>query len=285
MDPIWKKYESCCPEEISSTDQLNGLALTFCKDIVKILQEVTLLPSTSKNSKDYGLDEAPIVGLLTRIAKLFEITLKFYELDNGEFVAFFSRPLVESSIIASYLLREGDEATEDFRKCSYKETLRVLREAREGSEFYQTNAGRNVLRAAYEDLALEGFSESSFSNQKRNRWRLQNKTFYKIYCELEDKNTYSFEYGMGSESIHWSWNESVDWCLATNSDGTFSANTLYIEPDVRLLVSLVRHGALPCLSWLDTRGHDNHSLADSLEWALCYNRLILERFDQLFDGP
>ena len=135
-------------------------------------------------------------------------------------LAVFSRPLIESAIIATYLLREGDEAIEDFRRCSYKDTLRILRAHESGSEFFRTSAGQRVLRSALDELALEGLSKQSFAAQKRNRWRLQGKSLYDIFGEVAGPAEYPFVYGILSEAIHGSWNESMDWCLSRNDDKT-----------------------------------------------------------------
>ena len=87
---------------------------------------------------DTAFRKRPVVGLLTRVAKLLRVVCTFYELDNGEYLSLFSRPLIESAILATYLLRHGDEAVEDFRRCSYKHTLRILRNHDGGSEFFRT---------------------------------------------------------------------------------------------------------------------------------------------------
>ena len=71
-------------------------------------------------------------------------------------------------------------------------------------------------------MALEGLTTQDFYEQKKNRWRIQGKTFYDIFSEMEHADLYACTYGMMSESIHGSWNESMDWCLAKNEDGSFS---------------------------------------------------------------
>ena len=123
----------------------------------------------------------------------------------------------------TYLLREGNEAVEDFRRCSYKDTLRILCAHESGSEFFHTHAGQRVLQSAHEGLALEGLSNESFAAQKRNRWRLQGKPLYDIFSEVADPVEYPFVYGILSETTHGSWNESMDWCLSREGDGSFSA--------------------------------------------------------------
>ena len=158
IDRIWLKYEEGrILDRLESLDEVNRLALTFGSDTAQTFRLLTLMRNPGRNPSGYSLADAPVVGLLTRVAKLFRLICRFYELRNGEYLSVFSRPLIESAIIATYLLREGDEAVEDFRRCSYKDTLRILRDRESGSEFFRTAAGQRVLQSALDDLALEDY--------------------------------------------------------------------------------------------------------------------------------
>ena len=97
---------------------------------------LTLLRNPDRNPSGYGLSDAPLIGLLTRVAKLFRLVCKFYELGNGDYLSVFSRPLIESAIVADYLMPKVDEAVEDFRRCSYKDTLRIFRDSDRFDELY-----------------------------------------------------------------------------------------------------------------------------------------------------
>ena len=182
IDRIWLKYEEGrLLEPLESLDDVNRLALTFGSDVASTFRLITLLRSYGPDPCGFGLSDAPVVGLLARIAKLLGLVGRFYNLGNGDYLSVVSRPLIESAIVAAYLLREGDGAIEDFRRCSYKDTLRILRDHEGGVEFFRTRAGQRVLRSARDDLALEGLSKDSFALQKRNRWRLQGKSLYEIF--------------------------------------------------------------------------------------------------------
>ena len=246
---------------------------------------VTLRRNPRRDPSGYGLADAPIVGLLTRVAKLLRLVCKFYELGNGDHLAVFSRPLIESAIVATYLLREGDEAVEDFRRCSYKDTLRILRRYESGSKFFRTPEGKRVLRSALDDLALEGLSKESFREQKRNRWRLQGKSLYDIFDEVTGSAEYPFVYGIMSESIHGSWNQSMDWCLSKNDDGTFSAFALYHGVDARVILPLVRYATPPYVLWIDRIQLRDDSMGEPLVRIQDYSRSIFLKFNELYDGP
>ena len=286
IDQIWLKYEERdLLDHLESLDDVNGLALTFCEDVARTYRLVTLRRNESQDPSGYALADAPIVGLLTRVAKLLRLVCKFYELGNGDHLTVFSRPLIESAIVATYLLREGDEAVEDFRRCSYKDTLRILRRHESGSEFFRRPEGKRVLRSALDDLALEGLSRESFRAQKRNRWRLQGKSLYDIFDEVAGSAEYPFIYGIMSESIHGSWNESMDWCLYRNDDGTFSAFALYHGVDARVILPLVRYATPPYILWTDRIELLDDSMRETFDRIHDYSFSIFHKFDELYDGP
>ena len=233
----------------------------------------------------YDLSDAPVIGLLTRVAKLYKLVCRFYELNNADSLSVFSRSLIESAIIATYILREGVEAVEDFRRCSYKDTLRILRDHESGSDFFRTPAGQRVLQSARDDLALENLSKDNFTTQKRNCWRLQGKSLYELFGEVTSIEEYPFVYGMLSESIHGSWNESMDWCLYRNDDGTFSTNTLFIDVDAWYILPLVRYATPPYALWIERTRPQDTSLTQTLDRLQVYSRTIYSKFDDLYDGP
>lgn len=286
IDRIWLKYEEGgILDRLESLDEVNRLALTFGSDAAQTFRLLTLMRNPSRSPSGYSLSDAPIVGLLTRVAKLFRLICRFYELGNAEYLSVFSRPLIESAIIATYLLREGDEAVKDFRRCSYKDTLRILGDRESGSEFFRTAAGQRVLRSALNDLALEDLSKESFAQQRRNRWRLQGKSLYDIFGEVAGPDEFPFVYGILSESIHGSCNESMDWCLSRNDDGTFSAFALFIGVDARAILPLVRYATPPYSLWIERIQLPDKSLRSTLDRIQAYSRTIYLKFDELYDGP
>ncbi len=131
------------------------------------------------------------------------------------------RQILEAAIVANYLLLNGDEAIEDYRKCSYKDRLNIITDSTRSPDFFASPAGIRLKQSINEKLQAEGFDETSFENQKKNKWRLNGKSFYQIFIEIEPEHHYKLLYGIPSESIHGSWNESLDFDLIRNEDGTF----------------------------------------------------------------
>ena len=160
-----------------------------------------------------------------------------------------------------------------------------MRDQESGSEFFRTPAGQRVLRSAHDDLALEGLSKQSFAVQKRNRWRLQGKSLYDIFSEVAGPAEYPFVYGILSESIHGSRNESMDWCLSRNDDGTFSAFALYQGVDARAILPLVRYATPPYDLWTDRIQLQDNSMRRTFDRIHDYSRSIYLKFDELYDGP
>ena len=97
-----------------------------------------------------------MLGLLVRIWKLLKEIIRYYEQDNAEIISILERPLIEASTIATYLMTNGPEVMSDYRKCSYKDRLRILRDLESGSAFCDTKAGQRLLKSVREKLDLEG---------------------------------------------------------------------------------------------------------------------------------
>ena len=271
-------------DRLNSVEQVNNFALDFYKDVSKTYRLVTSQKNEIRNPTGYSLTDAPILGLLVRISKLFTLVLRYYEEDHGEYIGTVSRPLLEASIMALYLLQQDEAVVSDYRRCSYKDALRILRDYKSGSGFFRTRAGRRLLTSVRENLALEGLTEDDFSLQKRNGWRLQGKNFFRIFAEMFSAEAFAFIYGITSESIHSSWNHSMDWCLTRNEDGTFSAYCLFIPADVRIISSAVSYSTPAYRLWLSRVEVDNDNLIDTLNAVEHINSEIYRRFDEIFDG-
>jgi hypothetical protein len=232
----------------------------------------------------YSLVDAPILGLLVRVWKLLKQVIRYYEEDNAEVIGVLERPILEAAVTARYLMAGNEHLIEDYRKCSYKDRLRILRDLESGSVFFETKAGQRLLRSVREKLALESFTEDDFALQKRNRWRLQGKSFRDIFRELENEALYPATYGMMSESIHGSWNDSMDYDLVRNADGTFSTFPFYQPADIRFVTPLLRFVTPAYRLWLRRIGAAEAGLEQVLDWADRVNTALFRKFDQTYDG-
>jgi hypothetical protein len=270
---------------IKSVDGINSYALAFYKDVAEIYDAITRVRNVERNPTGFSLDDAPILGLLTRVWKFLKLIIRFYEEENAEFISVVERPLIEAAVTASYLLTHEHSVVEDYRLCSYKDRLRILRDLEAGSAFFDTKAGQRLLSSVREKLQLEGLDKNSFSVQKKNRWRLQGKSFYDIFSEVANEEMYACVYGMMSESVHGSWNDSLDWCLSRNEDGTFSTFPFFHPPDIRFVSPTLLFSNPPYELWLKRIEADDPFLIDVLAWIHRFNTVLFYRFDELYDGP
>ena len=87
-----------------------------------------------------------------------------------------------------------------------------------------------------------------------------------------------------SESIHGSWNESMDWCLVRNEDGTFSAFTDYHPADIRFLTPMLTFTINPFKLWLERIDVYDGYIKDTLEWIEKVNNTLLLKFDAIYEG-
>ncbi len=288
MDEIRKiteKYDvDYVREGLDSLEQLNAFALTFYKDVAEIYDCVTRIKNVERNPTGFSLDDAPILGLLVRVWKLLKEIINYYEQDNAEIISILERPLIEASVVATYLMTNNGSVIEDYRKCSYKDRLRILRDLESGSAFYETKAGKRLLKAVREKMEFEELTAQDFDVQKMNRWRIQGKSFYDIFAEVEHADLYAATYGMMSESIHGSWNESMDWCLVRNDDGTFSPYPFYHPADIRYVTPTLKFTNKPFRLWLQRIDAYDKDLRNLLNWVERVNTALFRNFDDKYDG-
>lgn len=267
-----------------SLETINVFALQFYKDVSEIYDCLTRVKNRERNPTGYSLDDAPILGLLVRVWKLLKEIIKYYEQENGEIISILERPLIEASVVATYLMKSDVSVTEDYRKCSYKDRLRILRDLEAGSPFFETKAGQRLVKTIREKMGFEKLTPKDFDLQKKNRWHVQGKSFYDIFSEVEHADLYAATYGMMSESIHGSWNESMDWCLSKNEDGTFSTYPFHHKPDIRFVSPTLRFANEPYRLWLQRIGAYENGFIDLLEWVDRMNTILFRKFDEQYDG-
>jgi uncharacterized protein DUF5677 len=285
VNAITQKYQPDYIEKgLASLGSLKAFAFVFYKDVSELYDILSRLKHADRNPSGFSIDDAPILGLLVRITKLLKELVIYYERDNAEIIGILERPIIEGATIAIYLMKHDREVMIDYRKCSYKDRLRILRDLEAGSAFYESKAGKRLLKSVREKLAIEGFTKDDFSKQKDNRWRLQGKTFFDIFAEIHHENLYAATYGMMSESIHGSWNESLDWCLTRQEDGTYKPNFFSCPADVRFMAPTVQYVNEPFRFWAQRIGVYDEDTRGLLDWIEKVNTVIFMKFDAMFDG-
>ena len=283
---IISKYdEKYVRDNLTATADVNKFAAAFYKDVAEIFDIITRMKNVERNPTGFSLADAPILGLLVRIWKLLKEIIRYYDENNAEMIGVLDRPLLEAAVMAAYLMKSEEAVMEDYRKCSYRHRLRMVLSAKAGSPFFETKAGKRLLKSIQEKMAFEKLTEEDFALQKKNRWHVQGKTFYDIFRTVHDEDLYAMSYGIMSESIHGSWNDSMDFCLAKNDDGTFSAFPFFQPADIRFVSPLLIFSVPAYRAWLQRiQAHDD-GLKQVLDWVERVNGAIFTKFDAEFDGP
>lgn len=286
LGAVLKKYndENYIETRLISATDINPFALTFFKDVAELYDALTRV--LDRDQAGVELKDAPILGLLVRIWKLLKEIIRYYEADNAEIISILDRPLLEAAVVASYLMMNDSAVMEDYRKCSYKDRLRILRRLENGSPFFDTKPGKRLVKSIREKMTIEQLSTADFEVQKRNKWRIQGKTFRDIFemviDNAADNDLYSCSYGMMSESIHGSWNESLDYCLIRNDDGTYKAFPHYQPAEIRYVCPTIYFANKPFRLWLNRRDMERE-FGEILDWIDRVNNQLYRRYDESFD--
>lgn len=285
FETITAKYQPDFIERcFSSMAGLHEFSVTFFRDVGALFDTLARVRNLTRNPHGFSIDDAPVLGLVVRISKLVKELVRYYELDNAEFIAILDRSLIESSVTASYLILNGPDVTEDYRKCSYKDRLRILRDLEAGSPFLDTKAGKRLLVDLQDKMRFEGLTKDDFAVQKKNHWKLQGRSFRDIFAEIERDDLYSPTYGMMSESIHGSWNESMDWGLVRNDDDTFSAFTDSHPADIRFMAPMLHFTIRPFRMWLERIDAYDDNIRGTMDWIERVNRRLFQAFDAIYAG-
>jgi hypothetical protein len=269
-------------QETSTFKGLTALSATFYSDVAEIYDTITRVRNVERNPTGFSLTDAPILGLLVRIWKILKEIVVYYKANNADILGLLDRQLIESAVVAQFLQTQDDLVLEDYRKCSYKDRLRILQDASTNAAFFATPPGKRLLASVKAKMQHEGLTPQSFELQKKRRWKLQGKSFFDIFSEVQPSDFYKFMYGIPSESIHGSWNDSMDYHLRRNEDGTFSTYPHYQEADVRFISPLLPLCNAPYRLWLKRIGVDDSYLIKTLDWIQQMNGRLFSRFEPVF---
>lgn len=281
---IINKYEKAnIKDSTKSLESLNAFAFNFYTDVSEIYDSFTRIKNTERNKSGYSLNDAPIIALLVKTWKLLKEILIYYEKNNAEIISVLERPLIECAITATYLMQSDESVIEDYRKCSYKDRLRILRDHQNGSAFFETKPGKRLLKSVIEKMELEELSPDDFAEQKAHRWRLQGKSFFDIFKEVEHEDLYRYTFGIMSESIHCSWSDSMDWCLQKNDDDTFDVFPFYHPADIRYVTPTLHFLDKPYRLWLQRIGAEEKYFSDVLDWIVKINSILYVSFDEFYN--
>ena len=285
IQEILAKYESdYLARLLASTPEGDRLALVFYEDVAEILDILSRVKGVERNPTGFSIDDAPILGLLVRTWKLLKLVVWIYKEESAEYAAVAERSLMEVAVTATYLLRSDASTLEDYRRCSYGNRFKILEQAASGAVYYRGKPGRRLLRSIKEKLALEGLDETSFEEQIANRWRLQGKTFRRIFEDVMGKDLYAVSYGTFSESVHGSWQDVRGYSLQGDVARGFSPLYDPVRANVGHVSMIVFFATLPFREWADRVQLDDPYIGEVLDDVDRVNVRLFEKYGRLFYG-
>lgn len=275
---ILKKYDrDYLSRLLEQTPRADTLALEYFKDVAACLDTMTRLKHVDRNPTGFGLNDAAILGLLVRCWKLLELVIWIYEYDSAEFEIIAERSLIEVSVTATYLLNADESVIEDYRKCSYKNRLKILEQINSDVAFFESKSGKRLVKSIREKLALEGLDEHSFAQQEKNKWKMQGKSFFDIFNEVLGKDMYAVAYGASSQSVHASWHDIRSYSLKQSKKGRFVPQYEKIRANVGNISLVVPFVTMPFPYWIERVGlNDEPNLSKLLT---SFNHINYRLFD------
>lgn len=285
IQDIIAKYDQAYLARLSaSTPEAERLALAFYEDVAEILDILSRMRNVERNPTGFSIEDAPILGLLVSTWKLLKLIIWIYKEDSAEYAAIAERSLIEVAVTATYLLRSDKSTLEDYRRCSFRNRLRMLEQAVSGSEYYRSKAGHRLLRSINEKLALEGLDEHSFEEQIRNEWRVQGVTFHHIFKEVVGEELYAVAYGRFSDSVHGSWQDVHGFSLRGNVDQGFSSLYEPLREHVGHVSLIVPFATLPFRDWVKRVQLDDPYIEKVLGFVDKLNGRLFEQYGKLLYG-
>lgn len=281
---ILAKYDRAYRERlVASTQEADQLALAFFEDVAEILDVLSRMRNVERNATAFSIDDAAILGLLVRTWKLLQLIVWIYKEDSAEYASIAERSLIEVAVTATYLLRSDASTMEDYRRCSYRNRVKMLEQAASGSKYYRVKAGQRLLRSINEKLALEGLDEHSFEEQIQNNWRVQGKTFHAIFKEVVDESLYPVAYGMLSESVHGSWQDVRSFSLRGNVTRGFLPRYEPLRVSIGHVSLIVLFATMPFREWAARVELDPH-IEEVLDFVDKLNAVLFDKYWSLFYG-
>ncbi|NOR63521.1 MAG: hypothetical protein GQ535_13630 [Rhodobacteraceae bacterium] len=280
LHEIFLKYNKIdIPEIGSDLEELHEFSSTFFRDVAEVYDILTRLKNTDRNPSGFTLVDAPILGLLVKISKLLREIVVYYKAGDANIISYLERQAIEAGVVARYLISAKPETIENYRKCSYKNRLKIF-QAPENEGFYATKAGKRLKRDVHNQFKAEGFTASSFVLQQKQRWKVDGKSVRDMFEAIGMDTLYSNTYGFGSESIHASWGHSMNFDLRLNDDQTYSALPIEMPADIRYVAPVIEFCNPAFMCWSKRVDLDEHE--KSLKWIAGVNRHLFHAFDAVY---
>ena len=265
-----------------ASPEADRMALIFYEDLAEVLALLTRMKNVDRNPSGFYIDDAPILGLLVHTWKLLKLVVWIYREGSAEHAAIAERSLMEVAVTAAYLLRSDGSTMEDYRRCSYRNRIKILEQAASGAVYYRSKPGRRLLRSIRNKLASEGLDETSFDRQIANRWRLEGKSFRHIFEDVVGRDLYTVAYGTASESVHGSWEDVRGYSLQGDVAGGYVPLYEPLRVNAGNVSTIVPFATLPFREWTKRVGLDDPYIRQVLDFVDKLNFALFEKYGKLF---
>ena len=285
IEEIHAKYEGdYIAGLLAANPGADRLRLAFYRDVAEILDILSSMKNVERNPTGFSIDDAPILGLLVRTWKLLKLIVWIYDGDNAEYAIIAERSLLEAAVTAIYLLRSDQSIMEDYRRCSFRNRFKIMQQAASGSSYYKSKPGQRLLRSIKNKLALEELDETSFKTQIKNDWRLQGKSFRRIFEEVMGKDLYSVAYGTSSESVHGSWLDVRNYSMQGDVDQGFFPLYEPLHCNIDEVSRSVLFATLPFREWVKRVHLDDPYIVEVLDFIDKLNISLFNNHAELVYG-
>lgn len=284
---LLKKIHNDCDnvpnyKEFTEFEQFNEIAAKFSGDVAKVLLIVISIQNNIKFSHGYTRDQAPIVGLMVKIAKDYKYLCNAFFENDSEILAIFYRSLIEAGAILIYLINSDEDTRTQFRRASYRSRIGALKEM-ETTKIHDKMIGakERLKRSIMNKIKNDGFDLNELLSLKSSDWKINGLSIRDILSKVGYGDKYSLSYGIFSDKIHGNWQELIERHLK-EKDGYFSPDLSSYPVDPRF-ISPISNLCLNCLAeylkWTEINQEALFMLISDLKK---YNLKLMEEFESFY---
>lgn len=292
IEEISLKYETLPLSYFTKdSEDLKLFSILFSKDLAEFIDILARSINFDTRKDYYDINEATIVGLITKVVKYYNEALNYYETDKLDILGLFTRPIYESFILIKYLTLNGSSSQKNFRLVSYnsryKNYKKLIHSENIDSPIIQRQLIKLLSKLNFDDFTIEDLELEDKKNNKQ-KWKIDGKTFWDIHNEVDNSYLYSFMYGGGSDFIHGNWQEIMDFHLTRKGKGYIGFFN-FEKCDCRIIVALngiILEAIREFLKWNNCLG-DEIDLAIS-KMTLCNKSIYLAyemKFGESIENP
>jgi hypothetical protein len=266
---------------LSTHNDFMNATVEACKNL-RILFLFGISLDSIQNGKPqdgFTKEQAPIVGLMVRIWKLYDMMCYHVSQNHGEISSMFIRPIYEAYIKVMYLIA-NPTSYESFIRTSYKSDIEMYKDLKPKEEEGSLDqAGTKILRRIESLMDRDNLDIEELLQINHSGWRFDGKDFRTISKEILPDNFYTFIFSNSSSFIHGDWRDIRKSHLAEENRRYYpDPETDPVDPRYILPISIIIIKALSAYTHWASTDPDNF-MEDILVKAEEGIRYIDEKFE------